>query len=87
MKSLIFSFCFVFVLLLLGACMPIQQCPDEWIMNEEPCLYEDDENGEITGCDDPTREYYILDGERQEIVEFDKEWVDDNCVLDPTIVS
>ncbi len=55
----------------------LQQCPDEWIDNQEPCVFETSPDE----CNNPPRQYYILDGERWEMSEFDSEWVQESCEL------
>jgi hypothetical protein len=57
----------------------IQQCPASHIVNKMPCAYE----SSPSECNDPPREYYILDGSRREIEEFDSEWVKNNCSVTP----
>jgi len=51
-------------------------CPNEWIDNQMP--------GDESGGED--RQYYILDGERIEINEFDSIWVQNNCNLEKQVV-
>lgn len=48
-------------------------CPDEWIVNKMPG---------VVGDDNP-REYYIIDGKRWEISQFDRVWVENKCNLAP----
>lgn len=53
----------------------LRVCPDEWIQNKMP------------GPDSQqTNEYFILDGKRREIKEFDMEWLKKNCDIKPQIV-
>jgi len=57
----------------LSGCKPkLQVCPDEKIINEFPT----DRISEFFG---PSRTYYILEGKRAEISDFDRDWVEDNC--------
>jgi len=49
----------------------LQQCPDEWIDNQMPSI----------GPKKLERQYFILNGERREIDEFDMEWIQKNCSL------
>lgn len=50
-------------------------CPDEWIDNQMPG--DKSEEG---------RQYYILDGERRELKEFNTDWVQNNCNLEKQVV-
>lgn len=52
----------------------LQQCPNKWIDNQMP--------GETTR----ERQYFILDGKRRELKEFDLEWVRKNCKIKPEVV-
>lgn len=61
----------------------LQACPSEWIVNKQPCAYEKSPDE----CQNRNNEYYILDGQRREIEEFDAQWVKNNCFLKPTIVQ
>lgn len=54
----------------------LKVCPDEWIQNNMPTVGESNEE----------RQYYILNGERKEIAEFDTSWVGQNCNLEKQIV-
>jgi len=49
----------------------LQQCPNEWIDNQMPSV----------GPKKLERQYFILNGERREIDEFDMEWIQKNCNL------
>jgi hypothetical protein len=51
-----------------------QQCPDEWHINLMP--------GTVGVGDSIPREYFIDNGERREISEYDLDWVMINCVLE-----
>lgn len=47
----------------------LQECPDEKIVNKMPVI----EPG------DDSNEYYIVDGARREVGEYDAAWVEANC--------
>lgn len=49
----------------------LRQCPDEWIDNQMPST---DPNKSKT-------QYFLLNGERRELEEFDIEWIQKNCNL------
>lgn len=54
----------------------LQKCPDEWIENRMPST-------------DTSRvnQYFIVDGQRRELEEFDLEWIRNNCdIKAPQIV-
>ncbi len=53
----------------------LQICPNAWIDNQEP-----------GGVPDEGNQYYVLDGARREINEFDAEWVKTNCQLKKQVV-
>lgn len=53
----------------------IKTCPEEWIQNRMP------------GPGTNFEEYYIIDGKRRELKEFDLEWVKKNCNIKPTVVQ
>jgi len=55
----------------------MQECPDEWIQDRMPT---------VGGYDDKEGEYFIKDGKRMEISEFDLQWVNENCNIKPKIV-
>jgi len=54
----------------------LRVCPEEWIQNKMPGLEEQE-----------AKEYFILDGKRRELKEFDMEWVKKNCTIKPQIVQ
>lgn len=54
----------------------LRVCPEEWIQNKMPS----------TNSTEPN-EYFILDGKRKELKEFDLEWIKSNCTIKPTIVQ
>jgi len=54
----------------------LQVCPDEWIQNDMPPTLKSEKD----------RQYYILNGERRELSEFDSDWVNKNCNLEKQIV-
>lgn len=47
----------------------LQQCPDQWIDNQMPS----------TDKIKSETQYFIFNGERRELNEFDIEWVQKNC--------
>jgi hypothetical protein len=53
----------------------LQTCPEEWIQNRMP------------GPGTNFEEYFIIEGQRRELKEFDLEWVKKNCNIKPTIVQ
>ncbi len=54
----------------------IQACPEEWIQNKMP------------GPDiKEAKEYFIYEGQRRELKEFDLEWIKKNCNIKPQIVQ
>lgn len=63
----------IFAFVLLASCTAqngkIQDCPEEKIMNKMPTV----------GENSTPKEYYIYKGERKEISDFDKAWLDKNC--------
>ncbi len=54
----------------------LQVCPEEWIQNKMPSTDAQSAN-----------EYFIYEGKRREIKEFDMEWVKKNCTIKPQIVQ
>lgn len=54
----------------------LQVCPEEWIQNQMP--------GPATS---EVKEYFIYQGERRELKEFDLEWIKKNCNIKPQIVQ
>ncbi len=69
-------------LILLASCASnksselLKECPEEKIINRMP----------VVGKPDTPTEYYILNGERREINEFDTAWVRKNCEVKETVV-
>lgn len=55
----------------------LQVCPDEWYQNDMPI---------VSGTPE-SRQYYVLDGQRRELAEFDSEWVKTNCKINKQIVE
>jgi hypothetical protein len=55
----------------------LRACPEEWIINKMPST--DDSTGKGT-------QYFIYQGKRRELSEFDFEWVQKNCNLTPQVV-
>lgn len=54
----------------------IKACPEEWIQNKMP----GPESKEV-------KEYFIYEGNRRELKEFDLEWIQKNCNIKPQIVQ
>lgn len=54
----------------------IQACPEEWIQNKMP----GPETKEV-------KEYFIYEGKRRELKEFDLHWIQKNCNIKPQIVQ
>jgi hypothetical protein len=57
----------------------LRVCPDAWIDNQMPLVI-----GPET--EKTPRQYFILDGKRRELAEFDLEWVKEHCQIQPQIV-
>ncbi|MFA5997592.1 MAG: hypothetical protein WC791_03860 [Candidatus Paceibacterota bacterium] len=57
----------------------LQVCPEQWIDNKMPMIIE-------PGQPRPVTQYFIYQGERHELVEFDMNWVNANCSLEPSVV-
>jgi hypothetical protein len=55
----------------------LRVCPEEWIINKMPST--DDSTGKGA-------QYFIYQGKRRELSEFDFEWVQKNCNLTPQVV-
>lgn len=57
----------------------LQICPDEWIDNQMPCA-----------CEAPPCEcggqYFIINGERKEIKNYDLNWIRANCDVQLEVV-
>ena len=51
-------------------------CPDEWIDNQMPQVKVDNETKTST-------QYFIVDGKRKELDEYDLNWVHANCNITP----
>jgi hypothetical protein len=83
MKAIFISILFIILSFTIACQVPIQECPDEWIVNEMPCVNDED----ISKCNYENEGYYILDGQRVEIKDFDTAWVGENCIVEPTIVQ
>lgn len=58
----------------------LKQCPEEWIDNQMPQV------GDVKYADQMNPQYFILNGERREMGEFDIDWVTKNCNLEKQIV-
>ena len=55
----------------------LQTCPDEMIDNQMPRVVFDDAS--LASQNNVESQYYILDGQRREIKEFNEDWVKENC--------
>jgi hypothetical protein len=55
----------------------LRVCPEEWIINRMPSTDDTTGNGV---------QYFIYQGKRRELSEFDFEWVQKNCNLTPQVV-
>jgi len=70
----------IFACLFLVACVKqapadeSDQCPDLLFQNKMPMACDT-----VEECDALIREYYIVDGKRKELTDFDSEWVEQNC--------
>ncbi len=53
-------------------------CPEQYIINHSPCL---------GNCNLITRNYFILNGIRREVSEFDENWISINCNFETLIVE
>ncbi|MFT5360101.1 MAG: hypothetical protein ACI88L_000583 [Candidatus Paceibacteria bacterium] len=60
-----------------GESLLTQECPDELIVDNMPYAGPPEEN---------ISSYYIKDGSRRELAEFDGEWVSQNCSVPETVV-
>ncbi|MBT4209397.1 MAG: hypothetical protein HOE19_00530 [Candidatus Komeilibacteria bacterium] len=54
----------------------LQVCPDRWTDNQELPIVPGKET-----------QYFIIDGARRELDEFDLDWVKENCDIEPIIVQ
>jgi len=54
----------------------LKACPDEWIVDAMPGIGQPNPN-------DPPKEYFIYQGVRRELSEFDVDWVKSNCDVKP----
>ncbi len=60
----------------------LRTCPEEMIVNEMPGI---DRSGQTVDEKIPTRSsYYILNGERKEVDEFDTVYIAENCTVPVT---
>lgn len=57
----------------------IKDCPEEKIINKMPSISDDSSQNTPDA-------YYIYQGNRKEIEEFDAEWVKKNCQVKTTVV-
>jgi hypothetical protein len=51
----------------------IQECPEAWYKNMMPIIVDDPQDAKHAG------EYFIVNGQKREISEYDVEWIVDNC--------
>ncbi len=58
----------------------LKQCPEEWIDNQMPGIRD------VNDSSQTNRQYFILNGERREMTEFDIDWVNKNCKLEKQTV-
>ncbi len=54
-----------------------QSCPDEWYKDEMPGTFSDDH----------PREYFVVNGKRAEVSDYDIKWVEKNCSVKKQVVS
>lgn len=68
----------IFIVGVISFCFssPLRVCPDQWIVDHSGCGGE----GSLP-CEN--EEYFILNGERRELQEFNLDWVNDNCDVVP----
>lgn len=52
----------------------IRECPDEWIEDRMPSV--ENENSATE------RQYFIFNGERKEIKDYDVDWIKNNCSVE-----
>ena len=64
--------------------MRLAGCPDKLIINKMPTIIDSDSNS--TGKSAPQNSYYIKDGARVEISEYDSLWVSANCEVPSEVV-
>lgn len=60
-------------------------CPDQWYINLQPTTYQDP----LIDSQQRKREmeYFVINGQRWELAEFDLDWVRQNCrVNKPTLI-
>lgn len=57
-------------------------CPDEWFENKMPQFVKEPNDGASV-----SDQYFIIDGERRELEEFDLGWIKENCeVNQPEVI-
>lgn len=60
----------------------IQACPDAWYDNQMPTvIFKDQPKSQ------ESTEYFIVDGKRRELDEFDLDWIAQHCSLEKGIVQ
>lgn len=52
-----------------------EYCPDAWYDNQQPCVCLENDCSNCEG----EKEYFIVDGQRRELSEFDVPWIQENC--------
>lgn len=57
----------------------LQDCPQAWYDNRMPMVIEPGQPRSAT-------QYFIYRGERRELAEFDMNWVEANCSIEPLVV-
>lgn len=64
-----------------GASEMLRYCPDEWFENRMPTSNDDE-----TGAPAMSNQYFIVDGERRELIEFDVDFVKKYCDIQKQVV-
>ncbi|MBI2543359.1 MAG: hypothetical protein HYW24_04180 [Candidatus Aenigmarchaeota archaeon] len=60
----------------------LRTCPDKWVENRMPRTIDENSTTEDLTPD----QYFIVDGKRRELSEFDVDWIKENCNITPDIV-
>jgi len=55
----------------------LRVCPDSWIENRMPS---------VSNTHNEKKQYFIVNGERREIDDYDLDWIKENCNIKPQIV-
>ncbi len=61
----------------------IKLCPEKWVRDESPCVY----NISPSECNKEPKDYFIYEGQRRELYEFDLPWIVKSCNLIPEIIA